>query len=74
MFDTNKLRGRIIEKFGSQKAFAHAADCSVSFLSQYLNGLKSLDQKVMDKWIRLLDIPDTEINLYFFKRKVHETE
>lgn len=74
MFDTNKLRGRIIEKFGSQKAFAITAGCSISFLSQYLNGLKSLDQKVMDKWIRLLDIPDNEINLYFFTRKVHETE
>jgi transcriptional regulator with XRE-family HTH domain len=74
MFDTSKLRGRIVEKFGSQNAFAEAAHRSVSFVSQYLNGKVSLDQKIIDEWTNLLDIPVNEIDLYFFNKKVHETE
>jgi hypothetical protein len=74
MFETSKLRGRIIEKFGSQQAFAKAAKNSVSFISQYLNGRKFLDQRTMEKWIDLLEIPAAEISSYFFTLKVHETE
>ena len=73
MFDTSKLRGKIIEVFGSQKNFAEAAGCSVTFLSLYLNGKTVLDQKVIDKWAELLGISD-EIDAYFFRKKVHETE
>lgn len=73
MFETSKLRGRIIEKFGSQNAFAAACGNSISFISQYLNGHKILDQKTMNKWIELLEIPATEIDLYFFTKKVHAT-
>jgi len=74
MFDTSKLRGRIIEKFGSQNAFAEAAHRSISFVSQYLNGKTSLDQKIMNEWIDLLDIPSYEIDQYFFVKKVHDIE
>lgn len=74
MFETDKLRGRIVEKFGSQNAFSAATGNSISFISQYLNGHTFLDQKVMSKWIELLEIPDSEIDQYFFKRKVHDTE
>ena len=74
MFDTSKLRGRIIEKYGSQGAFAEAAHNSVSFVSQYLNGHKYLDQRTLTKWADLLDIPYAEIDIYFFTAKVHDTE
>lgn len=74
MFDTSKLRGRIVEKFGSQKAFATAAHNSVSFVSQYLNGNVYLDQRTIDKWVILLEIPENEIEIYFFRKKVHEME
>lgn len=74
MFETDKLRGKIVEKFGTQTAFAAATGNSISFISQYLNGHIVLDQKVMTKWIDLLEIPDDEIDQYFFKRKVHEME
>lgn len=74
MFDTSKLRGRIIEKFGSQNAFAEASHNSISFISQYLNSKTYLDQKTIDKWVQLLDIPENEIDVYFFKKKVHDTE
>ena len=70
MYETAKLRGRIVEKCGSQAKFAEKADCSLSYLSQYLNGKKKLKQPTMDKWIEVLDIPPTEIYDYFFKKKV----
>lgn len=74
MFETAKLRGRIVEKFGSQSAFAEASGSSVSFISQYMNGKTQLIQETMDRWITLLEIPADEINAYFFTKKVHETE
>lgn len=74
MFDTSKLRGRIVEKFGSQTAFAEASGNSISFISQYMNGKTQLDQKTMNKWIELLEIPADEIQAYFFTHAIHETE
>lgn len=73
-YDTSKLRGKIIEKFGSQKKFAEASQNSVSYISQYLNGKIYLDQVTIERWAELLDISTEEINKYFFKKKVHEME
>lgn len=74
MYDTSKLKGRIIEKFDKQSAFAKAVDNSSSFVSQYLTGKKDLNQPTIDRWAEVLDIPADEIHTYFFKKKVHETE
>ena len=74
VFDTSKLRGRIVEKYGSQTSFAEETGNSTSFVSLYLNNKTQLDQMTMDKWIRDLDIPDNEIRAYFFTVKVHEME
>lgn len=69
MYETNKLRGRIVECYGSLTAFCKAAHKSMSFVSQYMNGGKSLNQKDIDLWIQLLQIPDEDITAYFFTRK-----
>ena len=74
MFDTSKLRGRIVEKFGSQTAFAEAVHRSISFVSQYLNGKIVLDQKTIDEWANVLDISASDIDVYFFVKKVHDME
>ncbi len=74
MFDTSKLRGRIIEKFGSQKAFCEAVGCSVATLSNYLNGKAQLSQNTIATWANALEIPSGEIDIYFFAPKVHEME
>lgn len=74
MYETAKLRGRIIEKFGTIKEFSREAGSSMSFISQYLNGKKLLDQKTIDRWANVLDIPASEYDLYFFARKVHVME
>lgn len=71
LYETAKLRGRIIEKYGSQGEFAKIVGCSLSFLSQYLNGKKKLDQPTIDKWANALDIESVDIYNYFFIRKVH---
>ena len=73
MFDTSKLRGRIVEKFGTLKAFAKAVHNSESFISQYMNGKKILDQKMIDSWANALEIPAAEYDEYFFTKKIHET-
>ena len=74
MFETSKLRGRIVEKYGTLRAFAAAVGNSYSFVSQYMNGQKVLDQKMIDSWAAALDIPSNEYQFYFFTKKVHESE
>ena len=74
MYDTSKLRGRIIEKFGSQNAFSRAVNNSTSFVSQYLKGHKNLNQTTIDKWSAALEIDVDDIPAFFFAKKVHETE
>lgn len=72
MYETSKLRGRIVEKYGTLKAFSESINCSLSSLSLYLNGKKSLSQSTIDTWINALDIPAEDITEYFFTRKVDE--
>lgn len=74
MFDTSKLRGRIIEKFGSQGKFAAEIKRSQAFVSEVLNGKAYLEQRDIDLWANLLDVSGMELNDYFFTHKVHETE
>ena len=73
MFETQKLRGRIVEKFGTLKAFAKAVNSSESFVSQYMNGKKILDQKRIVVWAKALEIENDEYDDYFFVQKIHET-
>ena len=68
MYNTSKLKGRIVEKFGSQKAFAEAVHRPKAYISQYMNGKVSLDQKTIDEWSNILDIPGCDICAYFFTK------
>lgn len=73
-FDYSKLRGRIIEKFGSIKAFAKAYGLSHVTMSNKLNGKVAISQDDIMKMAKpeLLDIQPEEIHEYFFALKVHE--
>ena len=71
-FDYSKLRGRIIEKFGSIKAFAEAFGVSAVTMSNKLNGKVAISPDDIVKMSELLDIRPEEYHLYFFKIKVHE--
>lgn len=65
-----KLKGRIIEIYGSQEAFASAMEMSKSSVSMRLNNKVrwSLDEVYKAK--NLLNINDSEISAYFFTPKV----
>lgn len=72
-FDYSKLRGRIIERFGSIKSFAKAYGLSHVTMSNKLNGKIAISMDDIVKMSRpeLLDIEPIEYHLYFFKIKVH---
>ena len=73
-FDFNKLRGRIKEYFGSEKAFAAAMKMSPSNLSARLNGKIHFGGEEIKQASVLLKISDEEIGTYFFKQKFDFTE
>ena len=73
-FDYSKLRGRIIEKFGTYKAFAEAIGISENSMSQKLSGKMAITTDDIRKWskVEYLDIDAEEIGVYFFKIKVQD--
>ena len=70
-----KLRGRIVEKFGSQAAFAAALGWREALLSAKLNGKSQWSFAEVMTVCELLEIPLNEAHLYFFCAKsfVNET-
>lgn len=75
-FDFSKLRGRIVEKFGSVAACAQAAGMSDSALYSRLSGRVqfSLDEIYALSAPSCLDIPCAEIGIYFFVTKFDKIE
>ena len=67
-FNYNRLIGRIIEKFGTRKAFAKACGFSEETISKKLSGKMSITTNDIIKWssAELLDIDKKEIPDYFF--------
>ena len=62
----NKLRGRIVEKYGTQEEFARKLGISKNSLSKKMNGKSGFSQADVNKWSDLLSINTDEIGLYFF--------
>ena len=73
-FCYRKLRGRIIEKFGSVKAFAEAYGISLNSMSRKLNGKTTITTADIVKMSapEFLDIAPNEVHEYFFVKKVQE--
>ena len=69
-FNYSKLKGRIVEIFGSQISFAKAMEWSERTLSLKLNGKDSWKQTDITKAIRLLKLSDSDIQDYFFTMEV----
>lgn len=69
-FSFAKLRGRIIEKYGSQTAFVKAFGVSENTFSQKMNNKVRFSGDDILRIIELLDIPKNEIGEYFFTEKV----
>ena len=73
-FDYSKLRGRIIEKFGTVEKFADAMGLSKASLSSKLNHGTSFGQKQIPQACFLLDIKAEEVGRYFFTVIVQNSE
>lgn len=65
-YEYNKLRGRIVEKFGSQCEFAKNIGISENSLSKKMTCITGISQNDIELWRRLLDISIEEIGEYFF--------
>ena len=68
----SKLKGRIVEKFGSQAAFAAALGWREALLSAKLNNKSQWSFSEVMKACELLCIPLNEAHLYFFCAKSYE--
>lgn len=68
VFDNSKLRGRIIEKYGSIIKFAEETSRGYQFVCNVLNSKRVMNRDDMDEWIRLLDVLPNEIQPIFFTK------
>ena len=66
-FKQNKLRGKIKEVFGSEKAFAKALGIKHNTLSGKINSKFYWKQNEIYKASKILNIPKEEIHIYFFE-------
>lgn len=69
-FDYRKLRGRILEKYGTQALFAQEMNMSERTLSLKLNNKIYFKQDEIAKAATLLEFSTNEIQEIFFSREV----
>lgn len=69
-YKTDKLKARIVEKYGDQKTFAEALGMTESMLSRLLNEGKDWKGSMLMKAVDLLEIPATQVDSYFFEPAV----
>ncbi len=69
-FNYDKLKGRIVEKFGSQGAFAKHFGVSRNTFSLKMNNKVRFSTDDIATIAKMLDIDENEISLYFFTPKV----
>lgn len=69
-FNYDRLRGRIVEIFGTQYRFAKEMGWSERTLSLKMNGSRPWKQPDICKAIKLLKLKEEDIPSYFFTLKV----
>lgn len=74
MYNTTKLKARIVEKFGSQNKFAEAIGVDKSVVSKCLNEGRDWKGSNLIKAMRVLEIGDSEVDSYFFTPAVKKTQ
>lgn len=62
----NKLRGRIVEKYGTQAQFAKAIGISTNAMSNKMTCKTGMSQEDIESWSVLLDINRNSYWDYFF--------
>lgn len=73
-FNYNKLKGKIVEAYETQAAFAQKMGLSERTLSLKLNNKRFWKQSEISKAIKLLHISEEEISVYFFTCEVQSVE
>lgn len=63
----SKLRGRIVELYGSQKQFAKTIGLSEQSVVAKLNCRSDFSQSDIIKWCNILKIDTNEVASYFFE-------
>jgi hypothetical protein len=63
-----KLRGKIVEVYGTNKEFSKAVDIERSSLSAKLNNKAPWKREEIERACILLNIPIEEVHLYFFTK------
>ena len=67
-FKFNKLKGKIVEVFGSQADFSKRIKLSEQSITAKLAGRSRFSQDDIITWCEALDIDQNDIGLYFFTR------
>lgn len=68
--DYSKLKGKIVEVYGTQARFAEEMEVSERTISLKMNGKIDFTQSDIVKAVGLLGVKDDEIPTYFFTNKV----
>lgn len=66
----NKLKGRIVEIFGSQREFAKKLSTSEQSVTAKLNEHTQFTQKDIILWSEKLGISENQVGTYFFANKL----
>ena len=67
-YDFTDLSARILDRFENYRAFAKAAGISPEQLRRYLQNARPMKVSVMNRMVELLQIPDIQVDFYFFRR------
>lgn len=68
-YSYDRLRGRIIEKYGTQEKFAEKLGLSSNSMSKKMNGKTGFSQKDIVEWSKLLDIKkQSTVNIFLLKK------
>ena len=68
--DYRKLRGQIVEVYGTMSSFAKEMGYSERTISLKINGKVDFSQSDIVKMVSLLGLRDKDIPIYFFTNKV----
>lgn len=71
--DYSRLRGRIVEKFGKQGAFAEKIGFTEESISKWLNNQVYWPHEAMVMAVDALEIDPCDIGDYFFTKLIHDS-
>lgn len=66
MYSYSKLKGRIVERYGTQANFAYKLGISKNSMSKKLTCKTEFSQSDIKRWAELLGIEKGEYEEYFF--------